>query len=119
MGLNFSKWREDGFRWVDAYRDKVGHELFDTKYRNLWCIMESLPYSSSINIPVQVNEDEWELFVKLACLYMYDHPKPTVLFNDSFTVIYHPGYYIEMDLQQAARASRKIDRGMYDKNGKQ
>lgn len=82
-------YRTESFEELEAYRDKVGHDVWRDMEVKVFQALEILQPGRFYDISRQVKEEQQELFVKCCCVYILEqapgNPHP-VMFHDGNTV---------------------------------
>ena len=87
MEMNLSHHRLKYESEINPFLEKMGTVEFFKYGNRVFKHLEDMKSGSKFDIVKHVEEKNWELFIKLACLYNhwnYGHP---LSFNEEFTVI--------------------------------
>ena len=88
QGVDFSS-----FRLPDNY----GEWILDTIHDKVFSALDGLREGRCFDVTL-VQEDMREIFIRICCLYIHDHPQ--VVFNDTYTRIYKQEKYEPGKLDQ-------------------
>lgn len=122
---DLSKYRlpdNDTKEWMVDYIRSMGFREYMDYEEKVYHVLEVLKSGKHYNIEKDVPPDKQELFIKIGCLYIQDHPE--VMFSDDYTKIKKmESNYEQWKLETRRKAicnrqCRKDDIGRVGKAGK-
>lgn len=87
--MDLSKYRVDGFHWVESFSQRIGADHFYEYLKKTYGFLDKLKKGHSYNIAAIDSDTKREIFIKCTCLYIYEHPGQSagLMFNKEFTKI--------------------------------
>jgi len=88
--LNLKHYRPDDFKnfdWYEQCEREMGEDVFRRYVNRVWGVLLALPIDGKFFIEKMVEPENYEMFVKVACLFMFEDKTGWFEFNEEFTVI--------------------------------
>lgn len=71
--MDFSEHRLTDWIWRDIYRAKLGDEVYDAFFEDLWLKLDQLRVNEYYDVARQVKPENRDLFIKICCQYILTH----------------------------------------------
>lgn len=84
--MDLSRYRLTDPSQLDPFKAKMGERQFYNYAIAVYKRLFAMKPGEAYDITKKVAEENWEMFIKIACCYMVDH-QTFHLFNDAFTII--------------------------------
>jgi len=75
------------FDWYERYEREMGEAEFRKYVNRVWGALLDMPVDSVFLIEKYVEPKNYEMFVKVACLFLFEEKIRWYDFNEEFTVI--------------------------------
>ncbi len=84
--MSLSHYRLTDLSQLQPFKEKMGETQFFNYAKSIYERLFSMKPGETFDITKKVAEENWEMFIKIACSFIIDQQTPTH-FNDTFTII--------------------------------